>query len=589
MGKTARVVVAAAGFGLLLGCASAKMRPVASDADVDVSGPTRVADNATVCGFSLDPADDDDDGVSNAEDNCRCTANVDQQDDDADSVGNACDNCPGIANFQQIDRNEDGVGDICEGAVAHADADADGVANLVDNCPGVPNPEQVDSDDDGDGDACDICPAAANPFQEDADGNGVGDHCEDRLRLPEDVAICAEGLQSGRLVKPNLYVLADLSESMNWVPGQESTLPAGGERSRWEMVRDALDAMADPLTQTFNVGIGVFPSPEGFVYEQRLCLPQSWLNDDAVGEPDQCWAPPITFYSSCRKADLPHALLGLGPQSSPSAFSQSYAEIEPRGSTPTRAALERVLERGLLQLADDPLDAQRSKTLVLITDGAPNAASGWCMDERPDVAGAVEAVRRLAQAGVAVYVIGIDGTHDQSMEALAEAGGTDNPSLTDRRWYPAGTEGELTAALQTIAAEAVSCRVPLAPVGDGSLDPGRIEVAISIDQQTTYARSETDTGWELQSPSLLELGPTSCEKVRTAFRAGQTVTTRVRIACMSSCAASDEVCGNLLDDDCNGLVDDGCDDPATCVCTADEDCDGGCPPGPGPDCASCLY
>jgi len=78
--------------------------------------------------------DADNDGYSNATDNCPLVANASQTDTDGDLVGDACDAAPGTKN---------------------ADIDGDGIGNGFDNCPLFANPDQKDSDYDGIGDACD--------------------------------------------------------------------------------------------------------------------------------------------------------------------------------------------------------------------------------------------------------------------------------------------------------------------------------------------------------------------------------------------------------------------------------------------------
>jgi hypothetical protein len=106
-------------------------------------------------------SDADNDGVSDATDNCKppnCTGvncfNPDQTDTDNDGVGDACDNCPGIvcsgagvdaslcANTAQEDRGDhDGVGDVCDtcpgmaAGILFGDRDADRIGDACDNCP----------------------------------------------------------------------------------------------------------------------------------------------------------------------------------------------------------------------------------------------------------------------------------------------------------------------------------------------------------------------------------------------------------------------------------------------------------------------
>lgn len=96
-------------------------------------------------------ADDDGDGIDNANDNCPSIFNpirpldkAKQADIDGDKVGDVCDKCPFDAN------------DVCAALDAN-DIDGDGWTNGMDNCPEAANVDQADKDTDGHGDACDPC------------------------------------------------------------------------------------------------------------------------------------------------------------------------------------------------------------------------------------------------------------------------------------------------------------------------------------------------------------------------------------------------------------------------------------------------
>lgn len=151
----------------------------------DASRPERLADHDAPVAYFLFPADNDDDGVPDAEDNCPNVANPAQADADDDGLGDACDTCP-----NDPDNDQDG----------------DGVCGNVDNCPFAANADQGDNDNDGIGDACDPdddndfvldavdnCPFVANPDQADADQDEIGDACDAQIGPPTNKDQCKNG------------------------------------------------------------------------------------------------------------------------------------------------------------------------------------------------------------------------------------------------------------------------------------------------------------------------------------------------------------------------------------------------------------
>ncbi len=116
-------------------------------------------------------ADDDNDGVCNADD--ICPGGDDALDGDGDGIPDFCDDCDGSLNGVACDDGDlctvDDVYDVdCNCAGTFADDDNDGVCNADDICPG--GNDALDGDGDGIPDFCDDCDGSLNGFVCD-DGN----------------------------------------------------------------------------------------------------------------------------------------------------------------------------------------------------------------------------------------------------------------------------------------------------------------------------------------------------------------------------------------------------------------------------------
>jgi hypothetical protein len=181
------------------------------------------------------------------------------------------------------------------------------------------NPSQTDTDGDRLGDACDNCPMVANFFQEDANMNGTGDHCETTAPVPMG-PLCADSTTSSTRLEPNIYLLLDISGSMDdpSVPGDDTS------PDRIVVMKQALDAMAATLINNFNVGVGVFPARMGF---------------NPPG--------PNNTQDECHENLLPDEILDLLENNSVGMFTGSYAPLNANNATPTSTALRRLREQPL--------------------------------------------------------------------------------------------------------------------------------------------------------------------------------------------------------------------------------------------------
>lgn len=75
----------------------------------------------------------------------------------------------------------------------NVDSDNDGLSDAVDNCRTTANADQHDWDLDGHGDVCDLCPHLASAADPDDDGDGVGNDCDPRKTTPGDQRLLWQG------------------------------------------------------------------------------------------------------------------------------------------------------------------------------------------------------------------------------------------------------------------------------------------------------------------------------------------------------------------------------------------------------------
>ena len=228
----------------------------------------------------------------------------------------------------------------------------------------------------------------------DKDGNPITDSEGKEIILENPGTLVAESsIYLEAILAPNVYFLLDDSGSMN-----------SGTPTRMEILKKRMNNAAAMLAKNFNIGIASF-----------------W-NDKTDNE-----------------------LLKMAKGHTAEEIRASYADISAPWTTPVASSLERILKNKKYEFEGDIYNEYRRKAVVVITDGAP---------DNP-LSAAVQQSALLAANGVPVFFMGISAgsltsSLSKSLQEMAVAGGTNNPTDPDRNWYPIDQDDQFEAALNEI-------------------------------------------------------------------------------------------------------------------------------------------
>jgi hypothetical protein len=324
---------------------------------------------------------------------------------------------------------------------------------------------------------------------------------------------CGSNAVEASFRTPNMLVVIDKSGSMND--------PFGG-RSKWEAMKEALDAALSAAAERIAFGLELYPFPE----DPSQPIP---LNCG-----DQC----------CEHASSPNAInvpIEAGTTAVPK-IKTALAATAPGGGTPTAVALQRAYEY-FTEGAGASLDGDRY--VLLATDGGPNCNAerecaaatctavmdGNCPDDKCCSLGTTQShqqclddeatlaqIEALKSAGIATFVVGIPGTeaYRTYLNRFADAGGVPHQGGTDSYFAvdESGGATGLTTVFTEITRQLVrSCSIQL------TKDPPRLDdINVAINCRVIPPSSPDGSGWQVDEntePSTVVLSGPMCDWIKS--------------------------------------------------------------------------
>jgi hypothetical protein len=175
----------------------------------------------------------------------------------------------------------------------------------------------------------------------------------------------------------------------------------------------------------------------------------------------------------------------------------------PLGETPTGESLDVVWQ----QL--DALDVPGRKFIVLATDGEPDT----CAEPNPQNGQdeSLAAAQAAYAAGIETFVISVGAEVSEAhLQDMANAGQGVQPGDPDAAFYLALDQGALVAAFEDILAGVRSCQLDLM----SSLTAEDAAIC-SVEVNGTIVPLDDPNGWQLNSPTEVELLGSACDALQT--------------------------------------------------------------------------
>jgi hypothetical protein len=306
---------------------------------------------------------------------------------------------------------------------------------------------------------------------------------------------CGLDLSWAQLQPVDMLVMFDRSGSML-------------DDDKWPNATAALNAFfGDAAAAELRIALRLFPHDD----------PESGCNDDDC-DADACAQPLVELAALSAEpapADAHEAALH-------DAIEEAMPSDGSGQGTPIFAALDGALRWAIDEQAARP---DENVVVVFVTDGEPNG----CEEDFDAISELAEDA--LADEGIRTYAIGLEGSSEDEMDQLAEAGGTEDGIFIDDSSM---AEQQLLEALNTIRGQNLGCDFPVP-------EPLRMEQSVDLDNvsvtfvygsgapPTSIARvaDEDECGGSLSwyyddpgSPERIFLCTGACDRARAAQDGG---------------------------------------------------------------------
>lgn len=248
--------------------------------------------------------------------------------------------------------------------------------------------------------------------------------------------------------------------------------PDGSTVGKWDMVKPAITGAITATNAALSWGLKLYPEGDGA--------------------------------GSCNAVSIvPLIHVPVAANNAMTVVSAINATTPEGDGTPTGDAIKFATDH-LKSRAND-----NNKFILLATDGDPSCPSGDSA-----ITYAVTNITAALTAGFPTFVVGVDMKSSvDRLNRMATAGGRPRPitAANPAAFYPASTQAELTAALQTITGSVASCVFELNPP-----PPVPDNIAVDFNGQRAARDPARMNGWEYTSPAhtSLEVFGAFCETIK---------------------------------------------------------------------------